>query len=191
MQVKALTVSEIFRPKANVSAIIYDITLMLAGSVILALSAQVSFWIGPVPITGQTFAVLMLAALMGPYRSTAAVVMYILQGAAGLPVGASGACGPAWLIGPTAGYFYGFIPASLIVGYLANQGWGRSFLTTAFAMIIGNVCIYLCGLTWLSFMIDGALRVGLYPFIAGDIIKVILAAMLLPAGWKTLSKLER
>lgn len=188
MQVRALTFCEVFRPKAHVSAIAYDLVVILAGSVLLALSAQVSFWIGPVPVTGQTFAVLMLAAMMGPYRSTAAVLMYLAQGAAGLPVGASGAFGAAWLFGPTAGYLFGFIPASCIVGYLAQRRWDRGIMTTIAAMVMGNACIYVCGLAWLTFMVDNTLKIGLYPFLIGDVVKIVLAAVMLPTVWKTVKQ---
>lgn len=141
-----------------------------------------------VPVTGQTFAVLLLGALLGSKRAGLCVLAYLAEGAAGLPVGAGGMSGIVWLLGPTGGYLLGFIAASVLVGYLAEHGWDRKMWTTVIAMIAGNICIYTFGLLWLTILrVDNKFGVGVYPFIAGDIAKTILAALLLPAGWKFVS----
>jgi biotin transport system substrate-specific component len=130
----------------------------------------------------------MLGALLGSKRGCLAVLAYVLEGAAGLPVFAAGA-GAAALLGPTGGYLFGFIPAAYITGRLAEKGWDRRVGTTVLAMIFGNLAIYTFGLFWLCCMIGfntAVLTLGLYPFIIGDSIKIILAAILLPAGWKLL-----
>jgi len=188
-----MTVAEVFRPGAKAAGAVYDIVLVLAAAQIIALSAQISFWIGPVPITGQTFAVLMLAALLGARRAVAVVLLYLTEGAAGLGVFASGTSGIAWMLGPTGGYLFGFVVAAYIVGFLAQRGWDRRFGTTALAMLIGNACIYICGLAWLTMLFFSArlsgdlqtiLTKGALVFIPGDVIKILLATALLPSGWK-------
>jgi biotin transport system substrate-specific component len=195
---QALTIAGVFRPRAARSAVIYDLCLITAGSVLIALSAQLAFWMpfSAVPVTGQTFAVLMLGALFGTRRAGLCVLTYLVEGAAGLPVGAGGMSGTIWLLGPTGGYLAGFVIAAVLVGYLAQRGWDRKIWTTVIAMIAGNICIYAFGLLWLIvLMVTGRVqtvtsdlfKVAIYPFIAGDIIKIILAALLLPAGWKVLS----
>ena len=188
MQAKALTVSDIFRPGVKTQAAVYDLALMAAGSILIALSAKVSVWIGPVPVTAQTLSVLMIAALLGPYRGAGAVLIYLAQGAAGLPVFAGGLAGAAYLFGPTGGYLFGFVAAAIVVGHLAARGFDRNIPTMALAMIVGNICIYAFGLTWLSFYTSKVLETGLYPFLAWDIIKIVVAALAMPMGWHLLRK---
>jgi len=183
------TVADVLRPYAKKYAVLYDIFLIIGGSLLIAIFAQLAVgW--PVPITGQTFAVLMLGALLGSRRGTLCIVTYITEGAIGLPVFAHGRAGPAVLISSTGGYLIGFIVAAYTVGLLAEKGWDRRCGTTILAMLLGNLVIYTFGLVWLSLLMGRSktvLEVGLYPFIVGDILKTILAAILLPAGWKLLS----
>ena len=187
------TVVDVFRPDEKISAVLYDAIVIICGSLILGLSAQVKVYlpISPVPITGQTFAVLMLAALLGSRRGVLAMIAYFAEGAMGLPVFANGG-GLATLIGPTGGYLVGFIPAAYIVGRLAEMGWDRRVITTIAAMLAGQIVLYTFGVCWLAIMtnIRTAFTVGLYPFIVGDILKVVLAAAVLPAGWKLLNYLK-
>jgi biotin transport system substrate-specific component len=188
------TVADLFRPCERKFAGLYDVALIIGGSLLIGLCANVKVWLpfSPVPVTGQTFAVLMLGALLGSRRGCLAVLAYILEGAAGLPVFAAGV-GSAALLGPTGGYLFGFIPAVYITGRLAEKGWDRRVGTTVLAMIFGNLAIYTFGLFWLCCMIGfntAVLTLGLYPFIIGDSIKIILAAILLPAGWKLLGYRE-
>lgn len=188
------TVAGLFRPSNRAYAALYDIILIIAGSLLIGFSAQLKMLLpfSPVPVTGQTFAVLMIGALFGPRRGCLSVIVYIIQGLMGLPVFALGA-GPAVLAGPTGGYLLGFIPAVYITGSLAQSGWDRRIGTTILAMLMGNAAIYACGLGRLVFLMGftkAVLVAGLYPFILGDILKTLLAAAVLPAGWKFLTLLN-
>lgn len=191
------TVADVLRPYEKKWAGLYDLGLIIAGSVVIALSAQLAIPLpfSPIPVTGQTFAVLMIGALFGARRGVLSVLAYIIEGAAGLPVFAMGTGGPGVLVGPRGGYLLGFVFAACAVGFLAARGWGRRIRTTAMAMVFGNMIIYAFGLLWLfclrfilgvSIGNTGILAVGLYPFIIGDILKTALAAALLPSGWKLL-----
>jgi len=193
--VTSMTYADVLRPCEKKLAGLYDIALIIGGSLIIGLCAQVAVWLpfSPVPVTGQTFAALMIGALFGARRGCAAVLLYILEGAAGLPVFASGRAGLAILSGPTGGYLLGFVAAAYITGLLAQKGWDRGVGTTILAMLFGNAIIYTFGMLWLSVWvgINKALLVeGLYPFIIGDISKTALAAVLLPSGWKLLGRLK-
>lgn len=186
------TVAALLRPCEKTWAGLYDIGLILAGSFLIALSAkvQIPLAFSPVPITGQTFAVLMIGALLGARRGGLAVLAYLIQGAAGMPVFAFGG-GLTLLLGPTGGYLIGFIGAAYITGRLAEKGWDRRTGTTVLAMILGNAIIYAFGLFWLVCLMGlsaKVLTVGLYPFIMGDLLKIALAAMLLPTAWKRLER---
>jgi len=183
------TLADLIRPCEKKSAVLFDLALIIGGSLLVALSAQIAVGY-PVPITAQTFAVLMLAALLGPRRSALCLLAYIAEGAAGLPVFAQGKAGFAVLRGLTGGYIIGFVPAAYLVGLLARNGWDRRISTTILAMIFGNVIIYAFGLLWLSVLvgIHSALAGGLYPFIPGDLLKIALAAAVLPSAWKLLER---
>ena len=186
-----LTVADVLRPCEKRRAAFYDIALIIGSSLLIGLCAQLAIPLWPVPVTGQTFAVLMVGALIGARRGCLAVLAYIIEGAAGLPVFAMGRGGFAVLRGFTAGYLVGFIAAAYIVGLLAQKGWDRRIGTTILAMVLGNIVIYTFGLLWLSSLpvINNVLREGLYPFIIGDLLKIALAAILLPSGWKLLNML--
>jgi biotin transport system substrate-specific component len=184
------TIAGLLRPCAKTRAAFYDVALIIVGSFLIGLSAKIQFLLpfSPVPITGQTFAVLMVGALLGARRGSLAVVAYLIEGATGMPVFAFGG-GFAVLLGPTGGYLIGFIPAAYITGRLAEKGWDRRIGTTVLAMILGNVMIYACGMFWLSCLMGIStkiLTVGAYPFVIGDLLKIALAAGLMPLGWKLL-----
>lgn len=184
------TVADLWRPSEKRLAGFYDVALIFSGSLLIALCAHIRVLLpfSPVPVTGQTFAVLIIGALLGARRGCLAVLAYIIEGFAGLPIFAVGA-GPAVLAGPTGGYLFGFVPAVFITGLLAGLGWDRRVGTTILAMALGNLVIYSFGLFWLCCLTGFntmVLSVGLYPFIIGDIVKIILAAILLPSGWKLL-----
>lgn len=185
------TIADILRPSEKRHAGIYDVALIICGSLLISLSAQVAIMLSfsPVPITGQTFAVLMIGALLGARRSCFTVLVYIIEGAAGLPVFAMGGSGFTVLLGPRGGYLVGFIFGAYIVGLLAEKGWDRGIGTTILAMVFGNLVIYAFGLSWLCCLMGInkiVLIAGLYPFIIGDLLKIALAAILLPSGWKLL-----
>jgi len=157
------------------------------GVVLLAALAQLRIVIGPVPITGQTLGVLLLAALYGPARGTLTVLAYLGVGAAGLGVFAGGAGGLAAMGGSTAGYLVGFVLAAAITGWLTQRGWGRSHVGTAGAMAAGSLVIYTCGVAWLSTFapdLGTALAWGVWPFLLGDALKLSLAVALVPVLWR-------
>jgi len=169
-----------------------EVVLLFGGSLLIAISAQFQFVLpfSPVPITGQTFAVLLLGALYGSKRGPATVLTYLALGVMGLPVFAGGAFGLARLVGPTAGYLMGFLTAAFVVGLLSERGWDRQPWTTAASMVIGNAIIYLTGVLWLSRFVgwQSVLSTGFLPFLAGDALKIALAALLLPVGWKLIDR---
>lgn len=185
-----ITYADAFRPLDKHRAIFYEIGLLFFGSLFITLTAQLSFNIGPVPITGQTLGVLLVGMLYGSKRGAATLLTYLLEGAVGLPVFAGGTFGSAVLVGPTGGYLAGFVVAAFVVGWLAERGWDRSFGLTAVAMLIGNIIIYLFGLPWLGFLLgyENMLAYGFLPFWPGDILKLLIATGLLPTGWKLLNK---
>jgi biotin transport system substrate-specific component len=169
-----------------------EVALMLGGSLLIALLAQLQFVLpfSPVPITGQTFAVLLLGAIYGSMRGPATVLTYLALGVMGLPVFAGGAFGVAKLVGPTAGYLVGFLAAAYVVGVLSERGWDRKPWATAISMIIGNGMIYVTGVLWLSRFVgwQAVPSTGVLPFLAGDALKIVLATILLPAGWKLVGR---
>jgi len=172
------------------STLFYDLALVLGGSLFVALSSRVAVPLpfSPVPVTGQTLAVLVVGTSLGARRGALSVLLYLVEGMLGLPVFAGGALGIARLVGPTGGYLWGFALAAFVVGLLAERGWGRRMDSAIVAMLVGNAAIYLLGLPWLAKW-TGAERVlplGLYPFIVGDSIKVVLATVTLAFGQKML-----
>jgi biotin transport system substrate-specific component len=185
------TYADILRPIARPRALAYDISLILGGSLFVALCAKITIYLpfSPVPITGQTLAVLMVGALLGSQRGAACLLTYLLEGAAGLPVFAVGeTSGLARLMGPTGGYLVGFVAAAYVSGLLAERGWDRRVGTTILALLIGNGTLYVLGILWLAAFVglERALPLGLYPFVPGDLLKLATAATLLPAGWRLL-----
>jgi len=188
--IAGLTVADLGRPSEKGLARIYDAAMVVGGAVAIALCTQIAIGY-PVPITGQTFAVLMVGVLLGSRRGAVCVLTYLAAGMAGLPVFSHGRAGLAAMLGPTGGYLLGFVAAAYVVGRLAERGWDRHAATTVLAMVLGNLAIYACGLIWLSFFAGalggrGVLAVGLYPFLLGDLLKIALAALLLPSGWRLL-----
>ena len=170
------------------SGILFDIVAVLGGSLATGLAAQAAIHLPftPVPITGQTFAVLLVAALLGSRRGAMSMILYLAEGAAGLPVFGGGAAGPAILAGPTGGYLIGFVPAAWAVGALAERGWDRRVPTTLVAFLAGNALIYAFGLPWLALHVgwERTLALGFLPFAIGDALKLLLAAIVLPGGWR-------
>jgi biotin transport system substrate-specific component len=165
------------------------LALILLGTLLISIAAQVSIPVpgSPVPITGQTFGVLLTAGALGFRRGIASTALYLLIGAVGLPVFARGDSGIDIVTGATGGYLVGFIVAAAVIGRLAELGWDRNLLGAIGAMLIGSVAIYTVGLPWLAYVahLDPAttLQKGLYPFIPGDIVKLALAAAAFPAAW--------
>ncbi len=164
----------------------HQLALLVGGSLLVALLAQLTIRLPftPVPITGQTYGVLLVGALLGSRRGALSLLLYLVEGGLGLPFFAGGAAG--WPGGPTAGYLVGFVLAAVIVGWLTERGWDRRFTTAVVAMALGDVAIYLVGLPWLAVYVgaDKAIPLGLLPFLPGDALKILLAAATLPVGWR-------
>ena len=164
--------------------------LVVGGSIALTISAHVKIPFYPVPVTMQTLVVLLIGMSYGPRLGAVTIAAYLAQGAMGLPVFASGA-GLLSMAGPTGGYLAGFLAASIVMGALAQRGWGKTAANTALAMIIGNLVIYALGVTWLAnlYGMNVAINAGVLPFLYGDALKIVIAAGLMPFAWNMVSKL--
>lgn len=190
---------------AQVSPLLRGAMLALAGSLFVALCAQITVPLWPVPVTGQTFAVLLVGLVCGWRVGGAALLLYLIEGALGLPFFAGGKGGWAAVVGPSGGYIWGFVLAAALVGYLAERGWDRNVGRTAVALFLGNVVLYVPGLIWLALFYAGpgqdyiagtgantawgaSINAGLLPFLLGDALKLALAATLVPAIWTLLHR---
>jgi biotin transport system substrate-specific component len=166
-------------------------TLAIIGSLLLTASAKAQFPMWPVPMTMQSFVVLVLGMAYGPRLAAATVALYLAQGALGLPVFAGTpekGIGLVYMAGPTGGYLAGFMVAAVAMGWLAERGWDRTLFRAVIAMTIGTVLLFACGVSWLAFLVgwQKAVAGGLTPFIFGSILKLALAAAVLPLSWKVL-----
>lgn len=174
-----------------------DSLLVVLGAGLIAASAQLSIPLPftPVPITGQTFSVLLVGASLGLRRGGSSALLYVVIGIAGAPIYADGAHGWAVITGASGGYLISYPFASALTGFLAERRWDRHFSSAVGAMLTGNVVIYLFGLPWLAVVLDTGLEktleLGLYPFVPGDTFKLYLAAALLPAAWRALRRKTR
>ena len=185
VSVRPQTLADVAIPRP---ALAHNVALIVGATALTAMAAQLEIrlpWT-PVPITGQTFAVLLSGAVLGARRAFLAQALYLGCGAAGMPVFSGGGFGAQHLIGPTGGYLLAFPFAAALTGALAARGWDRRFLTMAAAMLLGSAVIFACGLAWLSrFMpASGLIAAGFAPFIPGDIVKTTLAALAFPAIWR-------
>jgi biotin transport system substrate-specific component len=165
-----------------------DLLLMVGGSFLIALGAQVAVRLPftPVPVTGQTFAVLLVGFALGARRGAASILLYLLEGGLGLPFFAGAKSGWAAFSGPTGGYLVGFVFAAALTGFLAERGWDRSFHTTLLGMLLGSTVIFAGGVPWLAQFVGwkAVWMQGLLPFLPGDGLKALLAAALLPTAWR-------
>ena len=168
------------------------VSLVVAFSLLTALAAQIVIPIGPVPITGQTFAVLLTGALLGSRLGAMAMIVYLIEGASGLPFFYGGTSGIPHLLGPTGGYLVAFPAAAFITGAFAEHGWDKRFPTAAASMVIGSAVIMLSGWAWFALVTNTPLSVifqtTVLELIPGDIIKILLAAAVLPSGWALLRR---
>lgn len=161
------------------------------GSLMIALFAQISVPMYPVPITGQTLAVTVVGLALGRKAGVSAVLLYLAQGAMGLPVFATGSAGLATFFGPTGGYLYGFIASVAILGYFSDKGVLKSYFMSTVVALVATAAVFVFGLMHLSFFVPkgSVLQFGLYPFILGGIVKAVLAAGLVVPTHKFFSKL--
>jgi biotin transport system substrate-specific component len=174
-----------------------DAALIVAGALLTAAAAQIRIPLPftPVPITGQTFAVLLVGASLGPWHGATSQLLYVLGGIAGLPFYAGASHGWEVIVGATGGYLLSYPVAAWATGALAARGWDRRIGSSIGAMLTGNVIIYLIGLPWLAAVLntglEKTLQLGLYPFIPGDTLKLYLAAAALPGAWKLLDRVRK
>lgn len=172
--------------------VVRQVGLVIGFSLLTALAAQIVIPIGPVPITAQTFVVLLTGALLGSRLGAMAMLAYLFEGASGLPFFAGAHGGLLHLMGPTGGYLVAFPAAAFITGAFAEHDWDRRFLTAAAAMAIGSLVIMVSGWAWYSVVMRTSPMLTLFDtvlkFIPGDIIKITLAAAVLPSGWKLVGK---
>ena len=184
--IRNTTLADAIIPRRN---LLLDVALIVGYAALTGLSAQIAVYINPaVPITGQTFAVLLSGAVLGSKRGTASMLVYLGAGVVGLPVFAPEGA----IAGASRGYLIGFVLAAAIVGYLVERGWGRNPLKLLAAMFMGEVAIYAVGLPWLALYVPGnkVLEWGLTPFIPGDAIKMVMAALAVPTAWAGIGKIK-
>ena len=191
------TMASVFWPAANANgaySMLRGVVLAFIGSILLTISAKVHLPFYPVPMTMQTLVVLGLGMALGSRLGAAAVMLYMAEGAMGLPV-FSGTpekgMGVAYMMGPTGGYLLGFIVAAWATGFLAERGWDRGVLTTASAMVIGNGIIYALGLLWLGSILGWdkpIIEWGMTPFLLADATKILLAVIIMPTAWRLIGK---
>jgi biotin transport system substrate-specific component len=192
MQTQAATLRLAVLPRAGRLA---DAALIAGGAGLIAASAQLSFKLPftPVPITGQTFSVLLVGAALGTGRGGASALLYVLLGLVA-PVYAGGEHGWAVITGASGGYLVSYPFVSALTGRLAERRWDRRFSSAVGAMLTGNVVIYLFGLPWLAVVLntnlEKTLELGLYPFVPGDTFKLYLAALALPGAWRLAGRLR-
>ena len=183
-----ILVNQIVNFKGKKEKLIKEVLLVSAGVVFLTLTAQVRIYLPftPVPITGQTFGILLIGLVYGRKLGMSVVGTYIAAGTLGLPL-FTGAGSGIVFFKPSGGYIIGYFFAVMICGYLAEKGWTKSYIKTLFVILLAEIAIYFFGLVQLSFFVKKDLfLLGLYPFIIGDIIKVLLLTLILPGAWKVL-----
>lgn len=161
-------------------------TLVIMGSLVVALLAQISIPLPftPVPVTGQTLAVLLVGGALGSRLGGLSLLLYLVEGALGLPVFAGHVGGMPF--GPTGGYLIGFVIMAAVVGWLAERGWDRSLMKSIAAMVIAEIVLYAIAVPWLGFYVgfQHAISMGFTPFAAGDGLKLLIAGGMFPAAWK-------
>lgn len=180
------------RRTAITIALMFGFALLTAGAAQVAIPLPFT----PVPITGQTFAVLLAGAALGSWAGAGSQLLYVAMGGLGLPFFAEGASGWTAVTGATGGYLVGFAVAAWVVGRLAERHQDRSIVPAIGSFFVGNAIIYAFGVAWLWYSVDAfttlgaALEAGFTPFVVGDVIKIALAGLLLPAAWKLVGRVR-
>lgn len=172
-----------------------DVVLVLAGAALTALLAQVAVPLVPVPVTGQTLAVLLVGATLGAARGAISLGVYALLGIVGLPVFSDFGSGLGVVLGPTGGYILGFVFAAALVGWLSERAWERQVLKALATFAAGTLVVFAVGLPWLAVALQldlaTTLAYGLWPFLLGGAIKAVIAAGVLPLAWWGAGRLEK
>ena len=177
-----------------------DIALVVAGTALVAVLAQVAIPLWPVPVTGQTLAVLLVGASLGAARGAASLSLYAVLGGLGLPIYSDASGGWSVLLGPTGGYIIGFIVSAALVGWAAERSWDRGWYKPIITFIGGSLVVFAIGLPWLAVSLgqlglpndlQSVLIAGFYPFIIGGLIKAAIAAALLPALWAAAERSQK
>ena len=165
----------------NINSNVVSILLVLFGTILLAISAKIQLPFWPVPMTMQTFVIFLIGMTYSVRLSFITVSIYLFEGALGLPVFASGG-GIAYLVGPTSGYLYGMLISSVVISYLANLGFSKTYFKTSITLLIGSFVIFLFGILYLGSIIgfEKAIIAGLLPFIPSELFKIALAVSLIP-----------
>jgi len=188
---KNLVLIDAILPKIENKFLVFikDIVLVFSFAILTGICAKLKIEIGPVPITMQTFAVLLSGVLLGAKRGAFSQVIYLLLGLIGIPWFSRGG-GVSYIFSPTFGYIVGFVLAAFFVGFLCEKGFDRKFQSVILAMFLGNLFIYIPGLLWLAKFVgfQKVLTLGFYPFLVGDLIKIFLASIFLPSAWKFIKK---
>ena len=186
--------SEMLGPSEGLSLRVKQALLIVLGVAALTLAAKIRVPMWPVPVTMQTFAVLVIGAAYGMRLGLATLLAYLAVGAAGLAVFTGEGAGLAYMMGPTGGYLVGFAAAAGVMGWLAARGWDRTVAGMAGALLIGNAVIYAFGLPWMAWLFAAergmgwVLQWGMTNFLLGDALKLALAALVLPLAWKAVGR---
>ena len=174
--------------------------LIVGGTALVAVSAQISVPLWPVPVTGQTLAVLLVGASLGAWRGTVSLALYMVLGLAGLPLFAEFTGGPASVLSPSFGFIIGFIPAAALIGWLSERAWDRRPLLAAAGFLAASIVPFLFGLPYLAIVLGNlglphdftaVMAAGFTPFILGGVIKWAIAAALLPLAWALVRRVDR
>jgi biotin transport system substrate-specific component len=191
----------IARPSSRARAFAVDAALVLAGAAIVALLAKAAFWIGPVPITGQTLAVIVVGAALGARRGAAALTTYMLIGLAGAPVFAGPVAGPAYVLMPSFGFVLGFIPAAFVAGWFAERAWDRKPWLAFIGFVSASIVPFLIGVPYMALILATVNGVAVTPaliwengiagFILPGLIKAAIAALLIPGAWLVVRAVDR
>lgn len=191
----------IARPTTRARVFALDAGLVLAGVAVVALLAKVSFFVGPVPITGQTLGVIVVGAALGARRGAASLTAYLLAGLAGAPVFAGALAGPASVLSPSFGFILGFIPAAFVAGYFAERAWDRRPVLAFVGFAAASLIPFLFGVPYMALILSTVLGAdvtfgsvmdaGVWPFIPGGILKAGIAAIAIPLAWRAVRVLDR
>lgn len=176
-------------------SIVTDLVLVSAGAAFVSIAAQIAIPLWPMPITGQTLAVLLVGSTFGALRGFLSMALYLLLGIVGLPVFSDSGSGISVILGPTGGYIVGFAFAAAFTGWIAQRSWDRKILRSILSFLGGTVVTFAFGLPWLAFTLglnlEQTLSSGLYPFLVGGIVKALLAAGIITASWGFFARDDR